>query len=106
MAPKKTTCFYKFPCHPKEMYDDSPPNLSNLSRLLRVQIIEMIANLSQSYTQEQLDTKLHVDVDEDNEIVGLDISELIGLPLNMCEGKRILLGTLTSDNWKTMKVTL
>jgi hypothetical protein len=99
------TCHYMFPCHPAKMYEDTPSKMKNNTRMLRVEMITMIAQLSQQFSQEDLDTKIFVDI-KNNDITGLDMAELFGMSgMNLCVGnQRIPLGQLTATNWKTMRV--
>lgn len=100
----KLQCNYKFPCHPCEMFAESPLNMDSETKTLRVQIIKLIAELSEIFSQEDLDEKVYVDVDANNFIQGVDTSELIGLTFNMCLGRRVPLKHLTDANWKNMKL--
>jgi hypothetical protein len=98
----KVTCNYQFPIHPAEMFKNN--NLSKDARILRTHMIQNIALLSQTHTQDTLDNKLYIDV-EDGEIVGFDISELTMPGANMCIGQqRIPLKNMKAKNWKTMKM--
>ena len=99
------TCYYKFPCHPHEMVANSPRNVTPNVRMLRAHMITTIAELSQQYDQQTLDTKLYADVDASGDIVGLDMSKLVNLGINMCQGTRIPLGQLTAKHWSTMRFT-
>ena len=49
------TCNYKFPCHPQDMVDNTPDTVTATSRMLRIQIINMIVELSQKYKQNKID---------------------------------------------------
>jgi hypothetical protein len=69
----KITCNYKFPIHPAEMFQYK--KISENARVLRAHIINNIIMLSQTHTQDTLDNKLFVDV-EDREIIGLDMSSV------------------------------
>jgi hypothetical protein len=100
----KQTCKYRFPCHPQEMFSCTPDSLDQSGRILRTQIIKTIAELSQTYSQKQINKKLFVDIDEDNYIVGLDMSSIIGISGNMCIGSRISVGKLKENDWKNMKI--
>ena len=72
------------------------------TRVLRVDAIRMIAELSQQFSQSDLDDKVFADI-SDGEIVGFDFSELNGMP-SMCIGnRRVKLGNLTADNWCNMR---
>lgn len=99
-------CNYRFPCHPEQMFRGSP-KLSDEARMLRVEAIKQLAQLSAHFSQEDLDTKVHADV-ENNQIVGFDMAELLGFPgmsQVTCFGtRRIPLGRLTAENWTTMRV--
>lgn len=102
----RTTCYYRFPCHPEEMFRNSP-KLSDESRMLRINMIKQLAELSSHFPQEDLDTKVYADV-EDDEIVGFDMAELQGVPdmsQITCVGtRRIPLGQLSAAAWTTMRV--
>lgn len=101
----KITCYYKFPCHPKEMFDNSPSNMSDIVKNLRVQMISIIAELSSKYSQKELDNKLFVDI-ENGDIVGFDMSELMNISLTFSDNsQRVPLGKLTAKHWQTMRVT-
>lgn len=99
-------CNYRFPCHPEQMFRDSP-KLSDEARMLRVEVIKQLAELSTHFGQEDLDTKVYADV-EHGEIVGFDMAELLGFPgmsQVACVGtRRVPLGRLTAENWTTMRV--
>ena len=102
----KSICRYEFPCHPEYMFKQSDPYLRQSARTLRVQAIEMIANLSQQFSQSELDNKVYADV-LDGEILGFDLSELVGFPdmKALCVGNsRVKLGSLSASNWCTMRV--
>lgn len=99
-----TTCYYKFPCHPNEMFSNTPGNMTDEARLLRVQMIEMIVELSQKHSQKIINKKLYVDVDEENNIVGLDMSKILDINANFCLGKRVSVGKLTARDWTYMKI--
>jgi hypothetical protein len=94
-------CNYQFPCHPSEMFQNSP-YLEDSAKLLRVHIIGVIAELSQAYSQKFINKKLYVDIDENNNIIGLDMSRLFNINCNMCLGKRIKISKLKAENWITM----
>lgn len=72
--------------------------------MLRLQILTQIANLSQTFSQEQIDTKTCVDVDENNNIQGFDMSEIFNMGGGMCLGRKVYLKDLTSENWIMMKM--
>lgn len=98
----KVICNYRFPIHPLEMFQHN--KLSKDARILRVHMINNIELLSQTYTQDTLDNKLYIDV-EDGEIVGLDMSSVTMPGANMCIGQqRIPLKNMNAKNWKTMKM--
>lgn len=101
-------CRYRFPVHPREMFERSLPDMSEHARHLRVQLIQLLAELSQSFTQEDLDRKVVVDVQSDGDIVGLSLTSLfthLDLP-DLCVGARqVPLGDLTADAWTAMRVT-
>ena len=87
------------------MIRNSAP-LTQSMRIFRIQFIKMITDMSQQYSQYELDTKVHADV-LNGEIVGFDLSELVGMPemRTMCIGnKRVKLGSLDASNWCTMTV--
>ena len=88
------------------MFRNSAPTLSQSARVLRVEAIEVIAKLSQDYSQEDIDSKMYADV-LDGEIVGYDVSELYGVPemRAMCVGnKRVKLGDLSAQDWCSMHI--
>lgn len=101
----KITCNYQFPIHPSDMFSYSK-KMNETTRLLRVQMIENIVLLSQTYDQHTINNKVFVDV-KDGKIIGMDMSELT-IPkfgLNICRGKRVSLQHMSSLNWKTMQMT-
>lgn len=99
----RITCHYKFPCHPVDMFQDTPKRMTKETRMLRVHLINQIADLSQQFPQNKLDDCILIDV-ERGSIVGMDMMGLM-FPGNMCIGdKQIRLGQMTSVNWKTMRV--
>jgi hypothetical protein len=71
------------------------PKLSDEARMLRCEAIKQLAELSTNLSQQDLDTEIFVDVEGD-EIVGFDLTALLGMP-NVCVGTRIPLGRLTAD---------
>jgi hypothetical protein len=102
----KMTCLYKFPCHPEEMFRKSIKTMDDSKKMLRIEGIKMIANLSQDFTQKDMDGKVYVDV-LDGDIVGFDVSGLMGIPSMraLCVGnRRVQLGKMTAHNWCTMRV--
>lgn len=104
MAPARKTCFYRFPMHPLEIAERSPPGLSDSARQLRTMMIVQIANLSRAFGQSTIDEKVFADV-ENGEIVGMDTSELMPGAPSMCVGDaRVPLGSLNAENWITMRV--
>lgn len=98
------TCYYRFPCHPAEIISCTSKQLSENTRMLRVHMIKMIADLSQSYSQNDLDEKIHIDIDDDNNIVGMDLSLLIGLSTPLCFHNSMKLGDMTEHDWVHMKL--
>ena len=102
MAPK-IKVNYRFPVHPSDMFARSPATLSNDDRVLRVKMIEMICNLSQTFDQGTLDDNVRVDV-KDGCIVGLDMSKLWfgNVQATACEGTPVPLKRLSAENWITM----
>lgn len=100
----KTTCHYKFPCHPQDMMSNTPDRVDSSARMLRVQIINMIAQLSQKYNQQQINEKLFVDIDENQEIIGLDISKLSNMDIDFALGTLISVGDLTAEDWTNMRI--
>lgn len=101
----KTICLYRFPCHPQEMIRNSTVRDQN-KRMVRLQAIKMISELSQEFTQTELDNKIYVDVKGDD-IVGFDFSELFGMNelRSMCVGNRqVSLINLTARNWCDMRI--
>jgi uncharacterized protein YuzE len=85
------------------MIKNSPKGLPEETRELRFGMIKMIAELSQTYKQKKLDTKIYIDVDEKNNICGMDMSELMDVKINMT-AKRYKLAELTRDDWINMKI--
>ena len=81
---------------------DSGKSLNRKKRLIRLKGVLLIAVLSRDYPQEQLDDEIYVDI-IDNEIVGFDLSELLGFKRSMGI-KQVRLGSLTASNWCDMKV--
>lgn len=98
------TCHYRFPCHPAEIISCSSKQLSDSTRILRAEMIKMIADLSQTYSQKELDEKIRIDIDENNSIIGMDLSLLIGLSASLCFNNSIKLGEMTEEIWVNMKV--
>lgn len=98
------TCNYKFPCHPQDMVDNTPDTVTATSRMLRIQIINMIVELSQKYKQNKIDKKLFVDIDDNNRIIGLDLSKILNIDIDLVVGKRLSIGKLTKDDWTNMKI--
>ncbi len=96
------TCYYNFPCHPQEMFIASP-FLEEHAKLLRIQIVTMIAELSQTNNQKYINNNLFVDIDENNNIVGLDLSRLFNINVNCCVGERVSIGKLRAIDWINMK---
>ena len=107
MTTEQRMCFYTFPVHPKEMYDNTPNMVCDNTRLLRVNTIRMIAELSQQFNQDQLDSAIFVDI-KDGEIIGFDFSRILGLPdLKCCIGdSQLALKDMTKKMWITMSVWL
>lgn len=98
------TCYYRFPCHPAEILSCSSKELSADTRILRVEMIKTIAELSQTFPQHELDNKVHIDLDDEGNIIGMDLSILIGLSAPLCFHSSIKLGEMTEDNWIHMKL--
>ena len=98
------TCRYMFPLHPQEMFNKTPRNMDESTRMMRLEIIKHISELSQTYSQFDLNNKLYMDVDSDNNIIGLDMSNLVEININMCLGRRVNLGTLKAVDWINMKI--
>lgn len=96
-------CHYKFPCHPADMFSNSA-KLSENTRHLRVHMIEIIAQLSAMFSQADIDNKTYVDVNDKNRIIGFDTSELFGIPLDACRGRKVKLGEMKTVNWLKMKI--
>jgi hypothetical protein len=102
---EKITCNYKFPCHPADMFSKSPKALTQSTRNLRVYMINVIADLSQTFSQDEIDSKVFVDVDDSKQIIGLDVSQLVlGSDGSMCVGKPTRLGKMTVKNWTKMRM--
>lgn len=97
-------CNYKFPCHPEDMFDNTPDHVSDESRMLRVQMITTIAELSQTYSQEDMDNNIIINLDSTNNIVGMDMSFLLFTDLEVNEASPLTLGKLTQENWTNMKI--
>ena len=96
------TCNYKFPAHPSDMMGKK--GQSDSTRVLRCHMIQGIAEMSQNYDQETLDKNIFVDVDDDGIIIGMDLSQLLGIGLgSFCVGNRVPLGMLTKKHWYNMK---
>ena len=97
-------CNYIFPCSTTEMFEHK---IDNIDRILRSHIILQITDMSQKYSQDDIDNNVYVDVDDDNGIVGLDCYRLFStnptsnLP-TLCQGRNVPLRELTAYNWKTM----
>lgn len=96
-------CHYRFPCHPRDMIAGSP-DLDPTARILRMHMIETIAELSQKYNQTKLDNKVYIDVDDFGNIQGLDVSKLIGLNANFCLGRSVPLKQMTDMSWTSMRI--
>lgn len=94
---------YQFPCHPSDMFDNTPRSLGNSTRNLRIDMIQMIARLSQTHSQEAIDMSVVIDTNANGFIIGMDTSRLNGVP-RMCDSV-ITLGSLTSESWVTMCVS-
>lgn len=102
MAPKKT-CHYRFPIHPADMFAQTPAEMEESTRTMRAQMLNMIAELSQKHSQQELDNMISIDV-ENGEIVGMDLSRLMGANMpSMCLGEPVPLGHMTAQNWITMR---
>lgn len=84
------------------MFDYSPSTMSTSARTLRADMISMIAVLSQSHTQEALNSDVMIDFNTEGSIVGMDMSALSGTPC-MCDSTKSL-GSLTTQSWITMHV--
>jgi len=65
-------CNYEFPLHPREMFENSPKNMKQTTKTMRVQIIKYISQFSQQFSSTELNEKLYLDVDKNNKIVGFD----------------------------------
>ena len=97
-------CRYKFPCHPAEMFK-STDGLSNDTRVLRADMVQNIANLSQTFAQKKINDKVFIDIDENGWIIGMDMAGIFGIDIDACVGSRkIPLKSMTVENWKAMKV--
>ena len=94
-------CQYMFPCHPAEIIDSTPNTVTDVARYLRLSMITMIADLSRTFSQEELDEKIMIDLDENNNIIGMDLSHLIGLNNDAITGTK--LGDLSEDDWINIK---
>lgn len=100
----KRICLYKFPLHPADMFAETR-NMSESTRILRTQMIEMISCISQVYSQTEIDENVRVHLNEKKEIIGLDMSNLLlqmdgndTLPADMRALK-----SMTSETWITMR---
>ena len=98
------TCNYTFPLHPREMFENSPKNMKQTTKTMRVQIIKYIIDFSQSFSNTDLNEKLYLDIDKHNKIVGFDMSNLLGVGCNMCVGRRVKLGDVKAEDWINMKI--
>ena len=97
-------CLYKFPCHPSEMFG-ARPILREEARILRTDMIQNIAMLSQTYSQKQIDNKVFVDLDANGHIIGMDMAAIYKINIDACIGaNRLALKHMTADSWKTMKL--
>lgn len=67
-------------------------------------MITKIADLSNSFSHDEIDMKTHVDINKRGEIIGFDVSALMGLPAcSMCTGRVKPLKKMTADSWTTMR---
>lgn len=83
----------------------SYPPLDSSAQTLRNDMKKMIAELAQVYTQSDLDEKIYIDVDDDGNILGMDLSVLIGLSSSLSSfHNSIKLGDMTDDIWSNMKL--
>jgi hypothetical protein len=98
--------FYTYPCDKKTIFDNTPIDMDPITKLLRLQMMKTLDELRKQFLQEEIDNVVYVDIDENNEIQGMDISDLKNdeCELNMCLGRKISLIDLTASNWTTMKV--
>ena len=105
MAP--VICNYEFPCHPADMFRNSPDDMTDDARTLRTHFIRYIAELSKKFSQNTLDQILLIDIDAQGQIIGMDMSGLYSQESDtMCVGQRcISLGDMTAEHWTTMKVS-
>lgn len=77
----------EFPYYLKYIKDDTTVNLSPNIYNLRKQIIEVIFEMSKLYSIKDIKNKIKIDLDENNNIVGLDLSILMNIPnLEYCIG--------------------
>lgn len=94
-------CKYVFPIHPKDMFADKRCSKAD-ERVLRCEMIKWISDLSQEFSQEDLDTKIFIDVDKKGSIIGLDFGVLtMGQTFSKAT---IPLGEMTAENWSTMHI--
>jgi hypothetical protein len=102
VRPNSMICFYKFPCHPIDMF--AAQGVSVDGRSLRCMMIRQIVDLSQTHSQQTLDESVIIDV-QDGEIVGMDTSFTLGLGFSFSiSDSPVKLGQLSADNWMSMRL--
>jgi hypothetical protein len=106
-----TYCQYMFPTHPLLIIEKTPDSVSNETRLMRSNMITMIAEMSSMYSQDKMDNLIFIDI-EDRHIIGFDISRLIGadrtsVSSGWCVGNnkhKLKLKDMTAKMWTHMMV--
>ena len=103
-APAPVMCMYKFPIHPRDMFNKSPKHMDVETRMMRTQMIQLIAELSESHTQEALDNNVYVDI-ENKHIIGMDMSCLMNADVDFCIGdSKMKLKDVTAKMWTRMRL--
>jgi hypothetical protein len=92
---------YHYPIHPTDMVQQSSPDMDKVARMLRLEMMKTIDTLSQKYSQQVLDKKVMIDVEE-GQICGMDTTCLSGSG-NLCLGTPMPLGQMTAQHWITMQ---
>jgi hypothetical protein len=92
------------------MFEKTPDSVSNDARLLRSNMITMIAEMSSMYSQDKMDNLIIVDI-EDRHIIGFDMSHLDGAnktsasASGWCVGNtKLKLKDMTAKMWTHMRI--
>lgn len=90
------------------MFERTPSDMTTWVRNFRMTMITTVVQLSQTFSQADIDQRVLIDVDDKGNIVGiltlfLEFPEMMRIG-GMPDGEMVPIGRMTARNWATMRM--